>query len=30
MHDRLITSDAGGRPIIAGTHVTQVQGLVAL
>jgi uncharacterized protein (DUF433 family) len=22
MHDRLITSDPGGRPIIAGTHVT--------
>src|SRR5262245_338462 len=22
MHDRLITSDPGGRPVIAGTHVT--------
>jgi uncharacterized protein (DUF433 family) len=22
MHDRLITSDPGGRPIIAGTHIT--------
>jgi uncharacterized protein (DUF433 family) len=22
MHDHLITSDAGGRPVIAGTHVT--------
>jgi uncharacterized protein (DUF433 family) len=30
MHDRFITSDPGGKPIIAGTHVTVEEVLKAL